>query len=258
MSNALRPALRAAKDLLQLCIVHPRWFVDESLGRMTDLRARGNARFRYGLREIHHHCLDPRFNRLAVDVGGAAWVDSAKAYIVARFCRLLQPARVLEIGSFRGGMTFHIARNTPDHCRIWTLDLPRNLLDDRMKGQMISSDVDLARMNASLVGEEWQSTPEAAKIVQLWGDSLHFDFTGLGPFDLIYVDGSHAEPWVARDTENAFALLAPTGAILWDDCFWHDVLSVLGRSGRHQPIYLFENGSTAGYLQIAGKAVSVS
>ena len=79
-----------------------------------------------------------------------------------------------------------------------------------------------------------------------------------GPFDLIYVDGSHAEPWVARDTENAFALLAPTGAILWDDCFWHDVLSVLGRSGRHQPIYLFEDGSTAGYLQIDGKAVSVS
>jgi Methyltransferase domain len=138
------------------------------------------------------------------------------------------------------------------------LDLPRNLLEDRMKGQMISSDVNLARMNASLVGEEWQGTPEAAKIVQLWGDSLHFDFTGLGPFNLIYVDGSHAEPWVARDTENAFAPLAPTGAILWDDCFWHDVLSVLGRSGRHQPIYLFENGSTAGCLQIDGKAVSVS
>jgi len=257
MSDALLTGLRAATDLIRLAVIHPRWFLAEGVRRLADIRARGNARFRYGLRDVYHHRLDPRFNRLAVEVGGAASVDSAKAYIVSRFCRLIEPKRVLEIGSFRGGMAFHIARNTGSDCRIWTLDLPRALLDDRMEGQMISSDVDLARMAESLVGEEWRGRPEAAKIVQLWGDSLDFDFTGLGPFDLIYVDGSHAERWVARDTDNAFALLAPTGAILWDDCLWHDVLSVLGRRGDEFPIYLFEDSSTAGYLQIDGKPVSI-
>jgi predicted O-methyltransferase YrrM len=257
VTKAIVPGLRAAKDLIHLAGRHPRWFLAEGVRRLADIRARGNAQFRYGLQEVHHHRLDPRFARLAVEVGGAAWVDRAKALIVARFCRLIQPTRVLEIGSFRGGMTFHIARNTGSDCRIFTLDLPRDELNAGMARQMISSDVDLARMDSGLVGGEWQGTPEADRIVQLWGDSLQFDFTGLGPFELIYVDGSHAEPWVARDTENAFNLLAPTGAILWDDCFWHDVLAVLGRYGRKYPIHLFEDNCTAGYLQIDGKPVSI-
>jgi predicted O-methyltransferase YrrM len=225
---------------------------------MAELRARGNARFRSGLRQVYHHSLDPRLERLAVEIGGATWVDYDKAFIVSRFCRLIQPTRVLEIGSFRGGMAFHIARNTHSECRIWTLDLPRPLLDARMQQQMVATDVDLVRLDASLVGEQWHGRPEATRVLQLWGDSLHFDYTGLGPFELVYVDGSHAKPWVAKDTENAFRLLAPTGVILWDDCFWRDVLSVLSGYSRQYPIYLFEDGSTAGYLQIDGRPVSIS
>lgn len=84
---------------------------------------------------------------------------------------------------------------------------------------------------------------------------MTFDLTPYGPSDLVYIDGSHAEPWVARDTENAFQLLAPTGAILWDDCWWSDVQRVLGRHAAQRPIYLFEDNHTAGYLQIEGKPV---
>ena len=245
--------LRFALDLGRTAACHPRWFLAESVRRLTDLRAHGNARFKYGLPQIYHHHLDPRLPRLPIELGGASWTDYSKAMIVARICKLLQPSNVLEIGTFRGGMTFHIARNTADKCRIWTLDLPREMLDEKMTTAMIDSDVDLARMDPSRVGEEWQNTPEAQKIVQLWGDSRHFDFTGFGPFELIYVDGSHAEPWVEKDTENAFRLLSPTGAILWDDCDWRDVQSVLGRYGRTHPIYLFEDGHTAGYIRIDGR-----
>jgi len=248
--------IRSVRDLGLIALLHPSWFLAQTGRRLTDLRAHGNAKFRYGLPEVYHHLLDPRLPRLAVELGGASWTVYPKALIVARFCKLLQPKNVLEIGTFRGGMTFHIACNSPDSCRIWTLDLPREMLDAKMKEDMISSDVRLASMDASNVGHEWQSSHVSKKIVQLWGDSLNFDFTGLGPFGLIYIDGSHARKWVEKDTANAFRLLAPTGAILWDDCYWSDILSVLGQYGRTHPIHLFEDGQTAGYVQIDGRPLA--
>jgi len=245
-------------DLGKTLITNPKWFFLEIGRKLMDIRASGNARFKYRLRKIWHHRLDPRMERLEVILGGASWVDYSKAMIVTRFCKLLQPTKVLEIGTFRGGMAFHIARNTPDNCRIWTLDLPREMADNKMKKKMINTDVDLVNMDPSCVGTEWVGSQESGKIIQLWGDSLKFDFHELGPFELIYIDGSHARLWVERDTENAFKLLAPTGAILWDDCYWKDVMSVLGQYGRSYPIYLFEDGRTAGYFQIDGKSISVN
>src|SRR5271166_4011594 len=38
--------------------------------------------------------------------------------------RVLQPRRVVEIGTARGWTTLHLARNTPIDCRIFTVDLP--------------------------------------------------------------------------------------------------------------------------------------
>lgn len=242
-----------ALDLGKTAALHPWWFGRETLQRLTEVRAKGRARFEHGLPQVYHHVLDPRLERMAVEVGGASWTDNPKAMIVARFCRLLQPATVLEIGTFRGGMTYHIARNTPDACRIWTLDLPPGALDARMAEAMVDTDVNLAAMDRSQVGEQWKGTAEAGKITQLWGDSLCADFSVLAPVGLIYIDGSHAERWVARDTENAFNCLGPTGAILWDDCYWADVLKVLGRYAKQHPIFMFEDGQTAGYVRIDGK-----
>jgi predicted O-methyltransferase YrrM len=248
--------LRFFLELLEILIRRPVWSARMIANQFAQIRARGTAETSRGLRRIDHERLDPRFARLGVNIGIASSVDLDKATIVARFCALLEPRRVLEIGTFRGGMTAHIAANTPDDCRIWTLDLPREELGT-MADQMIESDVDLAAMDAGRVGEEWQSRNEDGRITQLWGDSLSFDFEGFGPFDLIYVDGSHASPWVDKDTENAFRLLAPTGAILWDDCLWSDVQRALGRYAKQRPIYFFEDDHTAGYLQIDGKAVRV-
>ena len=42
------------------------------------------------------------------------------AYLV----RVLKPAAVLEIGTFRGRTTQILAANTGDSCHIWTMDLP--------------------------------------------------------------------------------------------------------------------------------------
>jgi len=235
---------------------HPRWCVDECIKQTSTVRAEGTARFNHRLPRIYHHRLDSRLERLPVELGAASCVDYGKAMIVTRLCKLLRPRKVLEIGTYRGGMTAHIARNTPEDCEIWTIDLPREH-QRSMTAEMLSSDVELAEMDISLVGREWARTSDAHKIHQLWGDSMTYDFSDLAPVNLVYIDGSHAERWVQKDTENAFSVLAPTGAILWDDCLWRGVQRVLGRFARDKPIYRFEDNSTAGYVQIDGKPISV-
>jgi hypothetical protein len=256
--NKLRRAGRALLDLLAISVRHPLWSVSAWLRKAAEIRAEGKSTFVYSLPRIYHHQLDPRLERLDVEIGGASSTDYDKAVIVARFCRLIQPSQVLEIGTFRGGMTYHIARNTPPACTIYTLDLPRSELVQEMVASMIDTDVKLATIPQASVGIEWRDSPEAQKITQLWGDSYTFDYTGLGPFGVIYIDGSHAERWVRRDTENALRLLAPTGAILWDDCYWSDVARVLGDFSSTVPIYLCEDRSTACFFRLNGEPVTIA
>lgn len=252
--DSFRLRLRFLGDLGRLVATRTGWFARSLRKQLLQIRAEGTATFDHGLEIIAHDRLDERLQRLPVEVGGARSVDYSKALIVSRFCALLRPRRVLEIGTYRGGMTYHIARNTDAECRIWTLDLPASELLS-LADRMIASDVDMAAMDKSRIGEEWRGRPESARITQLWGDSMKYDFTSLAPLDLVYIDGSHAEPWVASDTENAFSLLSPNGAILWDDCYWSDVQRVLGRFARREPIYLFEDRNTAGYLRLDGTGV---
>ena len=241
-------------DWASLLLRHPRWLLFQAEQQAKVIRALGTAHFKYHLKTIHHEKLDERLRRLPVEIGVCEVDNYSKAMIVARFCKLLHPRKVLEIGTYRGGMTYHIARNTPQDCQIWTLDLPPKYLNG-LSNKMIDSDVALASMERSRVGEEWRGTAEVNKINQLLGDSITFNFSELPTMDLILIDGSHAEPWVEKDTENAFKMVSPTGVILWDDCYWSDVQRVLGRYAQSRPIWIFENGHTAGYLQINGKPV---
>lgn len=250
----MSPYLRFASDLASLAVRHPRWLLQAVKRQLLSIRSEGTAQFTHGLRMAYHHRLDARLERLPVEIGVASHVDYRKALIVARLCRLLDPRRVLEIGTYRGGMTMHIARNTHPSCQIFTLDLPPGAVDDLAEG-MIATDVRLAQLDRGRVGSEWREAPEAARITQLWGDSFDFDFNPLGRMDLVYVDGSHAERWVRKDTENAFRLLAPTGAIIWDDCLWGDVQRTLGDVARARPVFVLEDRCTAVYLQIDGRPV---
>lgn len=56
------------------------------------------------------------------------------------------------------------------------------------------------------------------RVVVISGNS-HAILPGLRhPFDFIYVDGDHSEEGAALDIEQAWALLAPGGSMLVDDC----------------------------------------
>ena len=68
-------------------------------------------------------------------------------------------------------------------------------------------------------GSRFRNTSWAEKIQQLVGDSASFDFSPYhGTVDLVFVDGSHAYPYVRNDTEVAFQLLKSEGGTI----VWHD------------------------------------
>ncbi|GAA4382383.1 class I SAM-dependent methyltransferase [Hymenobacter koreensis] len=55
-------------------------------------------------------------------------------------------------------------------------------------------------------------------VTHLHGNSAAFDFAGLGPFDVVFIDGDHRYEAVRRDTERVFAeLLHPQSVVVWHD-----------------------------------------
>ena len=121
---------------------------------------------------------------------------------VAAAARLRQPRRIFEFGTFLGRTTRHLAAMNPD-AQVWTLDLPREQNPWRF---------------ADHVGSYFAGTPEAARINFLRCDARTFDTTPYRrSMDFIWVDGDHGYDAVKNDTEKAFEMLAPGGAILWHD-----------------------------------------
>jgi predicted O-methyltransferase YrrM len=128
--------------------------------------------------------------------------NHAEGLYVAAISQLRRPRRIFEFGTFIGRTTRHLAAMNPE-AEVWTLDLPREANPFRF---------------ADRVGSYFEGTPEAARIHFLREDARTFDPTPYrGTMDFIWVDGDHSYEGVRNDSEKAFQMLAPGGAILWHD-----------------------------------------
>jgi predicted O-methyltransferase YrrM len=124
----------------------------------------------------------------------------------------LRARRVLEIGTFDGGTTLNLAENVSDDGMVTTVDLP----PDWRSGNAGHDPGNVPA--ASMVGQKFRAAPSAKRIRQVFGDSARLDWRELGgPFDLIFIDGSHEYEYVRQDTANALRVIRPGGLILWHD-----------------------------------------
>tara|TARA_B110001454_G_scaffold179443_1_gene172680 strand:+ start:612 stop:1421 length:810 start_codon:yes stop_codon:yes gene_type:complete len=57
-------------------------------------------------------------------------------------------------------------------------------------------------------------------------NSQTFDFSSIGKFDLIFIDGDHSYEGVKKDTENAFRILKNDNSII----IWHDYSNLTGNT----------------------------
>lgn len=124
---------------------------------------------------------------------------------------------VVEIGTFDGRTTLNLAVNA-DRAAVFTLDLPP---DERAAFALAPGErqyVDKPQPGERFreCAPPWRTA--AGRITQLIGDSATFDWTPYaGRAGLVFVDGSHAYEYVAKDSETALQLVAKGGLVLWHD-----------------------------------------
>jgi predicted O-methyltransferase YrrM len=127
---------------------------------------------------------------------------------IMAIAKAVEAKKILEIGTWDGNTTVNLAATTGG--LVTTLDLPPETSPE-------SSGVPNMTERGQL-GRQFQDHTCRSRIRQVFGDSTRIDWKTLEPpFDLIFIDGAHHYDFVARDTENAKANLAPGGAIVWHD-----------------------------------------
>jgi predicted O-methyltransferase YrrM len=146
--------------------------------------------------------------------GGINTAMDELAYL-AVVTRALAPRHVFEIGTFRGRTALNFALNSPDDCRVYTLDLPSERRSD-YAGQTCAADATI--IGNSTTGVDYRGKDVAHKIEQLYGNSQEFDFRPYyGRIDLVFIDGAHHYDAVRSDTEHALKMVRSGGVVLWHD-----------------------------------------
>jgi hypothetical protein len=174
------------------------------------------------------------------DVTYKAWnMDPLERFAIAAIAKLLQPERIFEFGTFDGATALLLARSVPT-AEIFTLDLPpKDYVAPEAFGFPRSPENYAAPHDE--VGHKFRETPEAARITQLFGDSLTFDFGEFaGRIGLVLVDGGHGYEAAESDTRNALRMAASPGIVIWDDYMprWPGVmLAVNAAAEQHGSVF---------------------
>lgn len=162
---------------------------------------------------------------------------------VSKIClivRHIEPSAIFEIGSFNGMTSFQMALNSPNNCKVHTLDLPP---DAEISGM---SEIDTYMFRTLYDPESkrrYEDSLVESKVVQHYGDSRIFDFSPYyGSVDLVLIDGAHDYETKKTDTENALKMIGNKGVIIWDnydDIGCPDVTRYLGEL--NLPLYHLKN-----------------
>lgn len=156
----------------------------------------------------------PLLAERSVNLGELAYLpfnlDPTQRLCLVVLAQSVKPKRIFEFGTYDGSATSLLARMVPE-AQIVTLDFPPEKLSQFQREQLAL---------AGGVGARYRDEPQSvqARIIQLYGDSREIDLSPyFGTMDLVLVDGGHDYESVRADTENAVALLAEGGLVVWDD-----------------------------------------
>lgn len=135
-----------------------------------------------------------------------------EALVVALITAFTRPRHILEIGTASGQGTTIMAEQAPE-AKIDTLDLGNEAPSlGQQRGQPPWQDL-------SSVGAAYRDAGHGERVTQHLCDSARFDYGALGGrIDLAFIDGAHTYEYVASDSRQVLAHLAPGGVVVWDDC----------------------------------------
>lgn len=129
---------------------------------------------------------------------------------ILRMVSRLKPKEILEIGTYFGTTTAHLAANAPDAI-IHTLDLPPG--DGAGSGLEKSDGHLIARRE---VGKAFSAVP-GAKIIQHLCDSATWDYAPVKNVTFCIIDGSHTYEYVRNDTLACLTHCSRPLTLVWHD-----------------------------------------
>jgi predicted O-methyltransferase YrrM len=111
-----------------------------------------------------------------------------------KLVRLVQPARAIELGSYRGYVARAMAENMPEGAALVTVDI------------------------APEHGEAYRGSELASRIERRVGaiDATLFEGEH-GSYDFVFLDADHRYDAVRHDSDVVLPLLKPNGVIVWHD-----------------------------------------
>ncbi len=225
------------RELLFKVILH---FNPRALQKIPELLPRSD------LKELIAEPLLIRIGYLKDNPGDAPLQDIC---LLGALVKKQDPKAILEIGTFDGRSTFNMALNSGPDTVIYTLDLPRKIMDQALLSLAPQEKVfiDKQESGSKFRALNEKDFPEKKKIVQLYGDSGQFDFTPyFGKMDFVFIDGSHSYEYVINDSRLGLKLLREgRGLIIWHDYgYWEGVtrgLNELSQTPEFQGMVRIEN-----------------
>jgi predicted O-methyltransferase YrrM len=189
--------------------------------------------------QLQHKQIFAKSNYFNIDSQVSRPVESQ---VLANLAAHFQPKTVFEIGTYSGFTTLHFAYNTAPEAKIYTLDLPADHPLHQNAPHYTYDDQLVVNLSKANINQRiYQTHPCHNKIIELFGDSLTFDFSPYyQKMDLIFIDGGHSYANVSSDTENAFKMLSPKGIIIWHDFDYiihRDVFKYLNQLAKKHNIY---------------------
>jgi predicted O-methyltransferase YrrM len=128
--------------------------------------------------------------------------NSVDPQVLFSFVQRLQPARFLEIGTFRGGTAAAVKMVSPA-TEVFTINHPS---PEKLPANSLERDQ---------VGIAFRRRGLDVKL--LWADSTDLHQLHIPLCDMIFVDGDHSRAAVIRDLENCWLRLKPGGHMLFHD-----------------------------------------
>ncbi len=117
---------------------------------------------------------------------------------------------ILEVGTFKGGTTWHLYQNAPHDATIYTIDLP----DDEGPGGV--TDLRLA------ANKRRPFLPSSDRVRQILIDSKKWDSRLESKVQFAFIDADHSYEGIRNDTEKTLPLLDSYACICWHDALEKD------------------------------------
>jgi hypothetical protein len=144
--------------------------------------------------------------RLLPGTQGGGSVNVFESFLLSSLVRLVAPRAIVEVGTFRGGTTWHLFQNAPPEAIIYTFDLPPGMAPDGL------TDRELA------VQTSREFLPRSPRVQFRRVDTRAWDGALESKVQFAFIDGNHSYDAVRNDTEKVLRLLDAEACVCWHDC----------------------------------------